>query len=46
MSIREGKLMALTGLDFINKTSNDLQDLFREILEEGMHGLCFSLYEE
>lgn len=46
MSIREGKLMALTGLDFANKTSNDLQDLFREILEEGMHGLCFSLYEE
>ncbi len=46
MSIREGKLMALTGLDFTNKTSNDLQDLFREILEEGMHGLCFSLYEE
>jgi len=24
----------------------DLNDLFRQILREGMHGLCFSLYEE
>jgi glucan 1,3-beta-glucosidase len=46
MSVREGKMMALAGLDFTNKPSEDLQDLFRQILEQGMHGLCFSLYEE
>jgi glucan 1,3-beta-glucosidase len=46
MSGREGKMMALTGVDFTSKTSEDLQDLFRQILEQGTHGLCFSLYEE
>ena len=46
MSLREGKMMALAGLDFTTKPSEDLQDMFREILGQGMHGLCFSLYEE
>jgi glucan 1,3-beta-glucosidase len=46
MSVREGKMMALAGLDFTTKPSEDLQDMFREILGQGMHGLCFSLYEE
>jgi len=46
MSIRAGKLMSLAGLDFAGKTSAELNDLFRQILEEGMHGMCFSLYEE
>jgi glucan 1,3-beta-glucosidase len=46
MSFRKGKIMALAGMDFTDKPSEDLQDLFRQIQEEGMHGLCFSLYEE
>jgi glucan 1,3-beta-glucosidase len=46
MSVREGKMMALAGLDFTSTPSEDLQDLFRQILDQGMHGLCFSLYEE
>ena len=46
MSIRAGKMMSLAGMDFANKTSEDLKVLFSQILEEGMHGLCFSLYEE
>ena len=46
MSVREGKIMALAGVDFANKTSEELQDLFRKVLSNGMHGLCFSPYEE
>jgi glucan 1,3-beta-glucosidase len=46
MSVREGKIMALAGLDFANKTKKELQDLFRQVLNNGTHGLCFSPYEE
>jgi len=33
-------------LDFANKTREELQDLFRQVLNGGTHGLCFSPYEE
>ena len=47
MSVREGKIMALAGgTDFANKTKEELHDLFRKVLNNGMHGLCFSPYEE
>ena len=47
MSVREGKIMALAGgADFANKTKEDLQDQFRKVLANGIHGLCFSPYEE
>ena len=34
------------GLDFTNKSQEDLKKLFGDILKSGMHGLCFSLYED
>ena len=34
------------GLDFSDYSSEDLEKLWRETLENGMHGLCFSLYED
>jgi glucan 1,3-beta-glucosidase len=47
MSVREGKILALAGgMDFANKTQEELQDLFRKVLNNGTHGLCFSPYEE
>ena len=49
MSYRSGKTMSLAGIagaDFANKTDAELKDLFRTVLDDGMHGLCFSLYEE
>ncbi|MEI7492856.1 MAG: glycosyl hydrolase family 17 protein [Bacteroidota bacterium] len=46
MSAREEKIMALAGVDFANKTKEELQDLFRKVLNGGTHGLCFSPYEE
>ena len=47
MSVREGKIMALAGgVDFAGKTKEELHYQFRKILNNGMHGLCFSPYEE
>ncbi len=47
MSLREGKILALAGgMDFANKPTVELQVLFAEVLKNGMHGLCFSPYEE
>jgi exo-beta-1,3-glucanase (GH17 family) len=46
MSFRKDKKLALAGIDYANKTKKGLQDLFRSTLNNGTHGLCFSLYEE
>ncbi len=46
MSFRSDKLLSLIGEDFNNKSTEDLRLLFREILENGIHGLCFSSYTE
>jgi glucan 1,3-beta-glucosidase len=34
------------GIDLNNKSLEDLKALVREILENGVHGFCFSLYED
>lgn len=34
------------GLDFTEKTSEEIKSLFSVVLKKGMHGLCFSLYED
>jgi exo-beta-1,3-glucanase (GH17 family) len=44
MSIRSEKLLSLTGLILENKTTSELQALYQKLLENGMHGLCFSPY--
>ena len=46
MSVRAGKVMALSGIDYANKTSKGVQNLFKRLFKNGMHGLCFSPYEE
>lgn len=46
MSYREGKLRSLAGLNLDNKTPKGLHNLFKRVLKGGMHGLCFSPYEE
>lgn len=46
MSGRAGKVMSLTGVSVENKTKNGLQNLSKRLLKNGMHGLCFSPYEE
>lgn len=34
------------GLDFTNISSRQLELLWKDTLEKGMHGLCFSMYED
>ena len=46
MSYRADKIMALSGLNLDNKTPKGLQNLFKRVLANGMHGLCFSAYGE
>ena len=46
MSVRTDKIMALAGIDYANKTTVGINNLFKRVLKNGMHGLCFSPYEE
>jgi len=46
MSIRTEKFLALASLDFENKTEKELGNLGRKALNNGMHGIGFSPYEE
>lgn len=46
MSVRLKKIKSLVGLDFSNKSTAELQALFAKTLKNGIHGLCFSPYEE
>ncbi|WP_422859598.1 glycosyl hydrolase family 17 protein [Flagellimonas sp. S174] len=45
-SSRKEKYLALAALDYNGKSSDELKTLCKEVLEGGMHGLCFSPYEE
>ena len=45
-SNRKEKFLALANLDYAGKTKKELQEISRKVLEEGMHGLCFSPYME
>lgn len=44
--IRKEKRLALAALDYAGLSTKALRKLARQVLEEGMHGLCFSPYEE
>ncbi|WP_340202437.1 glycosyl hydrolase family 17 protein [Ascidiimonas sp. W6] len=43
---RKEKFLALASLDYAGKTTEELKILSRKVLENGMHGLCFSPYME
>ncbi len=46
MSVREEKFLALAAIDYADKSLDELRELFRKVLMQGMHGLCFSPYLE
>ena len=46
MSIRPGKMLSLAGENLSDKSTKELEMLFKEVLESGMHGIGFSPYEE
>ncbi|WP_435625375.1 glycosyl hydrolase family 17 protein [Flagellimonas sp.] len=45
-SSRREKFLALAALDYAGKSTDELKKLCKEVLQGGMHGLCFSPYEE
>ena len=54
MSFKEGQQFSLkqidqpfkSGIDFTTLSSEGLEALCKEVLDNGMHGLCFSMYED
>ncbi|MEP0986811.1 glycosyl hydrolase family 17 protein [Ekhidna sp.] len=40
------EILSLAGEDLSGKSSKELSELYNELLNDGMHGLCFSPYEE
>ncbi len=46
MSVRKEKILSLAGINHENKSKEELQSYFSKALNNGMHGLCFSPYEE
>ena len=44
--IRKEKRLALSSIDYSGKSTKQLRKMSRLVLEDGMHGLCFSPYEE
>jgi len=46
MSFNADKVLALTGRNFEGLSKEELSALYNEVLESGMHGLCFSPYVE
>ena len=45
-SFRKHRNRSLAGLNLDNKTPKGLHNIFKKILKNGMHGVCFSPYEE
>lgn len=46
MSVRKGQYMSLAGINLSTAANKNLDTRFHELLNKGMHGLCFSAYEE
>lgn len=46
MSFRYSKKWSIKGVDLNNKSTEEIEALFSSVLEDGMHGLCYSAYEE
>lgn len=46
MSGRKEQILSLAGKDISNKNKEELVSMFGKILNDGIHGLCFSPYEE
>lgn len=46
MGHRREQLLALSGVDLSTKSTSELKEMFKDALENGMHGLCSSFYVE
>ncbi|MBK6962450.1 MAG: glycosyl hydrolase [Bacteroidales bacterium] len=46
MSFRSDYILSLAGQNISNKPEADMRSIFTDVLEKGMHGICFSPYLE
>jgi len=46
MSKRYENIMSLAGQDYSKTKKDDLSSLFSDLMQAGLHGLCYSSYEE
>lgn len=46
MSYRKDKYLSLTGVQPLTMSLEELKKLARQVLEDGIHGICFSAYDE
>lgn len=46
MATKSEVLIALAGVDFKSLSTKELQSVYKEMLETGIHGMCFSPYLE
>jgi len=46
MSFRSEYILSLVGENFADKSKVELQSIFSKVLNDGMHGICFSPYLE
>ena len=46
MSFKVENILSLVGENYTGKSKNELEFFFKQTLDNGMHGLCFSPYEE
>lgn len=46
MSLRVERLDGLKGFDYSGKDADDFRQLFQSVLGSGLHGLCYSAYDE
>lgn len=46
MSYRPEYKWSIKGIDLTSKTQSEIDGLFKKVLDGGMHGLCYSAYEE
>lgn len=46
MSFRPNQILSHTGIDFSESTKVDLQKMANDVLNDGLVGICFSMYED
>ena len=46
MSYRNEKFLSLLGKNLDNLSDDELKKIANDILDDSLHGLCFSLYED
>jgi exo-beta-1,3-glucanase (GH17 family) len=46
MSYKKENIMSLAGIDTASLTNEELRSIFKENLKAGIHGICFSAYED